>query len=69
MRFWLTDVVYNCPICRYDHTIRHRRVKDIRRTIEMNCPNRDCPSNTGEWDDWVEKYHSGDSSPSARSKD
>ena len=67
MRLRLTVVVYECPMCKNEHTIRYRRVKDIRRTIEMKCPNPRCPENTGDWDGWVKNYHSGDSSPSAES--
>ena len=54
---WLTDIVYSCPICNEDITIRIKRIADIRRKKEMKCHNAYCPSNTGKWDEWLDEYH------------
>ena len=38
MKLWLTTLVYNCVKCGSDTTFYISRIKDIRRTIEMDCP-------------------------------
>jgi len=47
--FWLNTVIYTCPVCDEDHTLKFKNVKDIRRIVKIECPNPNCPSRTGKW--------------------
>lgn len=47
--FWLNTVIYTCPACGQDHTIKFSNVNEIRRIVNIECPNRNCPSHTGKW--------------------
>ena len=38
MKFWLSYVIYKCPICGETLPIYFQRVEDIRRTFENPCP-------------------------------